>query len=419
MRKLLFLFLTCAFVSLGSPSFAQGVQGIAAVINDDVISIFDLQARLSLIMAGSNTPDSPENRRRLAPEILRRMIDETLQMQEAKRLNIRVADGEIAEALERIERQNNMPKGGLDSFLARYGIDKTVLISQVEPQVAWAKVIGRRLRPQVNVTPEEIDDTLARIKASKGKPEYLLSEIFLRVDDLENEEQLRQVAQRIMQQLQQGASFAALARNFSQTASANDGGDLGWVRTDELGDDLAKSIALTEPGHVVGPIRTLSGFTIMLVRERRVAQGLPVADEEVRLQQLFFPLAPDSPDTLVTQTATRAHTTAARARSCSDMESLAKELATPMSGSLGTLKTSSLPSALRDAIRGLDIGQPSQPIRTDQGIVVLMVCARQGQNTEQDQRQQIERMLTMQRLDAAAGRYLRDLRRTAFVDIRL
>ena len=419
MRKLPFLFLMCGLVLFGSLVFAQNVQGIAAVVNDDVISVFDLQARLSLIISGSNTANTPETRRRMAPEVLRRMIDEILQLQEAKRLNLRVTDDEIAQALEKIERQNNMPKGGLDGFLAKSGIDKATLINQVEPQIAWGKVVGRRLRPQVQVTPEDVDDAMARIKESKGKPEYLLAEIFLRIEDNDNEEAIRQIGQRIMQQLQQGANFAALARNFSQAASANDGGNLGWVRADELGDGLEKPVSQMQPGQVAGPIRTLSGFNILLLRERRVAEGIPEADDEVQLQQLFFPLAANSPDSQVGQMTERARVMAARAKSCGDMETLAGELATPMSGSLGKLKTSSLPAPLQDAIRNLGIGQPSQPIRTEQGLIVLMVCARQGQNTEQEQRQRIERMLTVQRLDAAAGRYLRDLRRAAFIDLRL
>lgn len=419
MKKLSFVFLLCGIVVLGGQAFAQSVLGIAAVVNDDVISVYDLQARLSLIMAGSQTPDSPETRKRLAPEVLRRMIDETLEMQEAKRLNIRVTDDEVDQALARIEQQNNMPKGGLNDFFAKTGIDKAALVSQLEPQIAWSKVVGRRLRPQIQITPEEVDDAIARIKEGKGKPEYLLSEIFLRVDDTENEGQIQQVAQRIMQQLQQGASFAALARNFSQAASANEGGNLGWVRAEELGDDIEKAVTQMKPGQAVGPIRTLGGFNLVLLRERRIAAGLPTTDEEVQLQQLFFPLAANSPQAEAGQTMAKAQAMAARAKSCGDMESLAKELATPLSGSLGKMKTANLPTALQDAIRPLAIGQASQPIRTDNGVIVLMVCARQGQDTEQAQRQHIERMLLMQRLDAAAQRYLRDLRRAAFVDIRL
>jgi peptidyl-prolyl cis-trans isomerase SurA len=419
MRKLLFMFLLCGLVLVGGRAFAQNAQGIAAVVNDDVISVFDVQARLSLIMAGSNTPDTPETRQRLAPEVLRRMIDETLELQEAKRLNIKVNDDEIGQAIERIEAQNNMPKGGLDSFFAKTGIDKVTLINQLEPQIAWAKVVGRRLRPQIHVTPEEIDDAIARIKANKGKPEYLLSEIFLRVEETESEAKILQLAQRIMQQLQQGASFAALARNFSQAASASDGGNLGWVQAEELGDELGKPVSQMQPGQVVGPIRTLAGFNIVMLRERRIGEGLTATDEEVQLQQLFFPLAANSPEPQVNQMMDRARVMATRAKSCGDMEALAKELATPMSGSLGKVKMASLPASLQEAVRPLEIGQPSKPVRTDAGIVVLMACARQGQNAEQDVRQRIERGLTLQRLDAAAGRYLRDLRRTAFVDIRL
>jgi peptidyl-prolyl cis-trans isomerase SurA len=101
------------------------------------------------------------------------------------------------------------------------------------------------------------------------------------------------------------------------------------------------------------------------------------------------------------------------------MENLAKELATPTSGSLGKLKISALPAVVQSAIRDLEIGRPSSPVRNENGLAVLMVCERTGQNTEQEQREQIERMITLQRLDVAAQRYLRDLRRAAFVEVRL
>lgn len=421
MRKLLLILLVWALAAIGNSALAQETQKIAAVVNDEVISLFDLQSRLSLLIAGSDTRDTPEVRRRLAPEVLRRMIDEVLQLQEAKRLNITVSDADVAQAMANIERQNGMPRGGLDAFLATHGIDRLTMVAQVEPQIAWSKVVNRRLRPQIQISPEEINETLARIKASVGKPEYLLAEIFLRVDETENEAQIRQVAQRIIQQLQQqGANFAAVARNFSQAPSAAEGGNLGWIRAEELGDDLADPISQMQPGQIIGPIRTLSGFQIVLLRDRRLATGLTVGDVEVQLQQLFFPLAANAPESQVSDAMARAQAMAARARSCGDMESLARELATPMSGSLGRLKTSSLPAAVRNAISGLEVGRPSNPVRTENGLAVLMVCDRQGgQNAEQEQRQQIERMITLQRLDAAAQRYLRDLRRAAFIDIRL
>ncbi|MDX9860578.1 MAG: peptidylprolyl isomerase, partial [Rhodospirillales bacterium] len=403
MRKLLLILLVWVLAAIGNSALAQETQKIAAVVNDEVISLFDLQSRLSLLIAGADTRDTPEVRRRLAPEVLRRMIDEVLQLQEAKRLNIAVNDADIAQAMANIERQNGMPRGGLEAFLDTHGINRLTMVAQVEPQIAWSKVVNRRIRPQIQISPEEVSETLARIKASAGKPEYLLAEIFLRVDETENEAQISQAAQRIMQQLQQpGANFAAVARNFSQAPSAAEGGSLGWIRAEELGDDLADRISRMQPGQIVGPIRTLSGFQIVLLRDRRLAAGLPAGDVEVQLQQLFFPLAADAPTAQVNDAASRAQAFAARATNCADMESLAKELATPMSGSLGRLKTSSLPPAVRNAINGLDIGRPSGPVRNENGLAILMVCDRQGgQNAEQEQREQIERMLTLQRLDAA------------------
>src|SRR5438046_2448527 len=103
-------------------SLAQETR-IAAVVNDDVISVADLTARLRLIISSSNIEDSPQTQQRISRQVLRNLIDEKLEMQESKRLNITVSDNEVAEAVARIEQQNNMPKGGLDRYLASRGID--------------------------------------------------------------------------------------------------------------------------------------------------------------------------------------------------------------------------------------------------------------------------------------------------------
>lgn len=419
MGKLLKIAVVVCVAMSATAVFAQGFDKIAAVVNDEVISIFDLNSRLSLVIAGSEGKDSPEARRRLAPQILRQLIDETLQLQEAKRLNIRITDTDLERALALIESQNNIKKGMLDSYLAAEGIDKLTLIGQVEPEIAWAKVIGRRIRPQVQVSPEAVDETLARIEAGAGKPEHLLSEIFLRVDDPKNETEVKRVASRISQQLKAGASFPALARNFSQSASGPMGGDLGWVRQGELEDELRTPVAKLQPRQLVGPIRTFGGFHILLLRQRRIAEGLKAPNVKLELQQLFFPIQEGAPSGRAIEEMGRARTLAAKAKNCADMEKLGSELGTGMSGSLGTVNQNDLPAPLRKAVETLDPGRPSEPVRTGNGVVVLMVCSREGAESGGSERNRIERMLTAQRVESAARRYLRDLRRAAFIDIRL
>ena len=175
-----------------------------------------------------------------------------------------------------------------------------------------------------------------------------------------------------------------------------------------------------EPGHVAGPVRTIGGFHILLLREKRISKGLGMSDVSVNLQQLFFPLPDNAGEADIEAVEQKARTASAKAMDCASMETLAAELGTPLSGSLGTVKLGSLPASLRSAVEVLDINKPSAPVRTANGVVVLMVCERKGDDDSQAKaREQVERMIYNQRLDVAAQRYMRDLRRGAFIDVRL
>ena len=413
--------LLLASLLANTPARAQEVQRIAAVVNDEVISVFDVNARLSLVIASSGLKNRPEIRRRLGPQVLRTLIDERLKMQEAKRLDLKVGKRDIDKALGQIERQNNVPKGQLKKFLARQGVDITVLIDRIEASVAWVKVVSRSLRSRVEIGQDEIDETIAEIEANKGKPEHRVEEIFLPVDNPETEKDVRTVAERLLQQLKSGAKFAEMARSFSQSASAAKGGDLGWMKSGQLGEDLGVALLKMQPGQISRPIRSLAGFHILRLRDRRAAAGLTQTDSTVDLRQLFIPL-PANPDrTAVAGGMDMAARLAARARTCQDMANLEKETGSPLSGSLGKIKVSMLPAQFRSVVKNLPVNNPSQPLRSGEGIVVLMVCGREGgeKPSVSSERKKIKEMLMQKRLEMAARQYLRDLRRAAFVDVRI
>ena len=419
MNKFVLPILALALLLGASTAHAQNSQRIAAVVNEDVISVYDLDTRLSLVIKTSQLPNRGEVRRRIAPQVLRRLIDERIQMQEARRLDIEVTEADVERALSQIARQNNVPSGRFDEFLQTEGVDKLALVNQIEPEIAWGKVVRRRLRPSIRIGEEEVEEALDRLRASEGQPEYRLAQIFLRVDNPTNESEVQQVAERLMEQLAAGASFAALARSFSQDASAGNGGSIGWVRQSEVPTDLQPPLAQLRPGEVAGPIRTLGGFYILFMRDQRVARGIDLPEVTVEMQQLFLPITETATEADAAEQIERARALGAQANSCEDMERIAGELGTPMSGSLGQLTESSLPPTLQNVVRGLEIGHASEPVRTDVGIVVLMICQREGGEIDETIRERIENLLVMQRMDIAARRYLRDLRRAAFIDVRL
>lgn len=267
------------------PAAAQGVQRIAAVVNEDVISAYELNQRVLMVMVTGKIPDTPENRRRLSSQILRNMIDEQLQLQEAKRLNIRVSDEEIDKVLGRLNEQNELPAGSLEKILGRANVDLNVLRTKLRADESWDKIIRNQLRQQVFISDEDVEEELKRLNAVKDLPQHRVAEIFLPVDNPDNEKQVLELANRLIQQTRKGAKFSALAREFSQSASAAVGGDLGWVTKGQLDTELENTIAGMSKGQIAGPIQTLAGYYILfMIQEFDPSAGgpdakLPTADD--------------------------------------------------------------------------------------------------------------------------------------------
>jgi len=406
-------------VASTNASKAQETLGIAAVVNEDVISLFDLQSRIDLLIATSNQKNTPENRRRHARQVLNQLINEKLQIQEAKRLGIKVSDKEVNRAFATIARRSKMTPKKLTEYLAQINVDKDVLMNKLRAQIGWGRTVNQLFRSEISIGSEEIDDIINEISKSKGKPEYLVAEIFLAIDKPENAGEFRKVADNIISQLKAGADFSVLARNLSQSASAAVGGDLGWIRQGQLAPKLDKAIANMADGSLSPPLQTLSGFHILLKRKSRIGQGLTSDDEKVDLFQVYLPLPPSATADDVKAGLDAAAKMTAGATSCDAMADIAKKTGSKLSGRLGKVKTASLPAQTRKLVGDLAINKPSQPIRSGDGVAVLMVCGREGKLTLSQIRDNIETSLLNDRLDILARRHLRDLRRTAFLDIRI
>ncbi len=237
--------LICGWLVLPSLPLAQDsatVQRIAAVVNDDVISLFDIENRITLLIATSGMPNNPEVRTRLRQQVLRTLIDERLQVQEANRIHAVASDKEVTDAIGRIESANRMPAGSLLKALAADGIDSGSLLAQIKAGISWQKVVTRRLRPSLDIGQDEIDEVIERINSEKGTTEYLLAELFLAVEGPDQEEEVRNNLEQMLDQMRRGVSFSAMAQQFSQSASASQGGDIGWVEKGSLDPEVVNVI---------------------------------------------------------------------------------------------------------------------------------------------------------------------------------
>lgn len=257
-------------------------EKIAIIVNDDAVSYSDITDRMRLIMASSGLPDNPEIRQNIMPQIVGSLIDEQIRLQEAEKLELEVTQGEINAGFENLAQNNNITADQFREALEYRGVNITTLYDQIRSQIAWSKVVQAKLRSQVNVSERDIQNALDRQQASLGKREYLISEIFLPVEDVKEQGQVLGLAQNLVRDMRaQKAPFFRVAQQFSKSAGAAKGGDLGWVQQGQLSPEIDKVLPQTEAGSITAPIRTLSGFHILLLREVRVIseETMPGRDE--------------------------------------------------------------------------------------------------------------------------------------------
>lgn len=394
---------------------------IAAVVNDQVISVGDLRSRLKMVMLSSNMANTPENQQRIANQVLRTLVDEKLQMQEAKRQNITATDDEINRAIAQIAKQNNMQPDQLSEVLKASGIERSALVDQLTASIVWTKLV-RRLVSQTNVvSDEEVDYALKRLNETASEPQSRVAEIFLAVDNPQQEDEVRRLAERLTEQMKQGARFSAIAQQFSQSATAAVGGDMGWVRPEQLSPELGKVVAQMRPGELSAPIRTPGGYYLLLVLDRRSGKAGGTDDSLLHLVQIVFPLPAQASEAVRRTAIAEAQNAKTTAKSCEDLLKIGKEKGSPQLSSEGRLRADQISPAMRNLVLGLQPGQASQPIVQRNGVGVIMMCEKAASSSPPPvpTREEVTETLMRQRLDNLARRYIRDLRRTAFVDVRL
>lgn len=408
-RVFLYLFLSLA----AGAAAAQDTLRAAAVVNDEIISMLDVDMRIRLAILSIGQGDTPELRRRILPQVMRTLIDERLQSQEAERLDIKVSDKQVEAAIDTIAAQNNMSAAAFKDLMARRDVLVSALEDQVRAQLVWRTLVARRIRPEVQVTDEEVDEVVNRVASTRGSVQRRVSEIFLSVDSVLEEDAVRANAQRLFEELRKGANFVALARQFSESATAARGGDLGWVSPGQLPEEIEQVLARMKPGTIAPPIRSLRGFHIVLLREERQQA---FGDISLNLKQVLFTLPEAASEDDRRAAVARATEVRNRIDGCDGLDELARAAGSPGSGDLGTVNLADLPEAIRAAVAGLPIGRPSEPLAIGTGIGVLVVCAREESGID---RERIREGLINQRIDLLSRRFMRDLRRAANVDIRI
>ena len=397
---------------------AQGLRVVARV-NDDAITDFDLSQRVQFSIKTIGLQDTPELRQRMAAQVLRQMIDEKLQIQNAKRLGLNATDAEVQQRLAEIERGAGLSPGQFKLFLQSIGVPYEIAAQQFEAQISWTKVVRRKVRPQVDVSEAEIDDALSRMRSNVGKTESHVAEIFVPVDKADNAADAKRSTERILEQLKRGAPFAAIAQQFSQGTSAQTGGDLGWVLPGSLDPALDAAIDKLQPRQFSEPIRSAAGWHILYVVDRRQFATTRNDDIRLNLVQMTLSLPVNASPDETNTASSEAQKAMSSVRQCSDLHAQARQLKGATSGDLQGVRAGDLSAnrQMYEEIPKLQVGGTAGPFRVAEGLQVVSLCSRVGGNGLPT-RDAISQQLLLQKMDAAARRYMRDLRRVATIDVK-
>lgn len=414
LRRLFILALAAALLFIPS-AHAQESMRIIAVVNESAITSLELATRLRIAIVASRLEDTPEVRQRLAPQVLRALIDERIREQEAARQGINIPESAVDDKIDQLAAENKMERAQFEQMLAKNGIPVESLKDQIRTEIAWVSVVRRRFQSNIVISQEDIAAARNRIIESQGEAEYLLSEIFLPADDASQSSSAAEAAQRLLEELNEGANFGAVARQFSQSATAARGGDLGWVQLSDIAPELRDAVQTLESGKVTGPIESEGGYHILLLRDRRENSGSG-ASGTVDMKQLLLQLQEGATPSQVADATDSARSLRENIASCEEAAEAGGSV-DAIAGDLTGVNIATLPSNLQSVAISLPIGRASEPIRIADGIAVYVVCARnisESGPSDQDLREQLLR----ERLDMLSRGFLRDLRRTSFVDIR-
>jgi peptidyl-prolyl cis-trans isomerase SurA len=394
-----------------------GIRKATAIVNGEVITGSDIDHRLALMLASSNIQLPPEEVERVRAQILRNLIDETLQVQAAAQQDITIPTADIDAYYQRVAQNTRRTPAQFNAYLQSIGSSAQSLRRQIRGELSWQRLQRRQIEPFVTVGEDEVQALIDRLNASRGTAEYRVAEIFVSATP-ESAAQVEANAARIVQQIRAGANFPAYARQFSEASTAALGGDLGWVRSEQLPAEIGGLVTQMPVGALSDPIAIPGGFSIVMLVDKRQILVADPRDAMLSLMQITVGLPAGMSRAQAEARATDLGTRTQAMGGCGRAQATAQEIGGELVAN-DQVRVRDLPPALQQMLLNLAVGQASPPFGSQERISVLVLCGRDDPPAvTAPNAEEITRQMEEERVGRRAQRYLRDLRRDAVVDYR-
>jgi peptidyl-prolyl cis-trans isomerase SurA len=282
-------------VNVNQDALAQQKHSVVAVVNNEVITDLDVKKRAQLIIASTGLSNDSKTFLLVKDQVLQMLIDEKLIAAEAKSLSLEADDMDMNFAMNSIAEKNNISMNELDKYLKRINVAKDELERQIRHQLLWNKIIQSAIKPRITVSDKEVEENLNAVaKALENSREEIeqikIAEIVLYSRKNKNQANLQALTEKLYEEINKGVSFAKLARDFSQSATASSGGEIGWVYFSQLSPQFADGVKNVSNGEVSRPILLNDGIHIIKVLDKKVKvrSDIPEKINEEQIKDWLF-----------------------------------------------------------------------------------------------------------------------------------
>ena len=407
------------------PGRVELVDRIVAVVNNEVITQFELSARVGRVLKELAQRGTPlPGREPLERQVLERMILDKVQLQLARDTGLRVDDLDLDRTIARIAEGNNMSLTQFRTTIEKDGIPWDKFREEVRIEIILSRLREREVDNKITVAESEIDNFLADQSEAKGAAvEYNVAHILLRVPEQARPEQLEQQRSRaidVVKRLRGGADFAQVAAVYSDAPDGLSGGAMGWRAQDRLPELFVEALAKLQPGDVSDVLRSPAGFHVLKLIDRRGAAALREV-EQFHLRHILV-----RTNELVSEDDAKRKLTQLRERivNGADFGELARlhsdDSSASRGGDLGWLYPGDTVPEFERAFAPLKDKEVSQPVKTPFGWHLIQVLERRTADaSEERKRMEARKALRDRKSDEAYQEWLRQLRDRAYVEYRL
>ena len=394
------------------------VISIVAIVNDDPITIMDLNSRIQLIIVSSNLPNNLKTRKSLNGQVIQSLINEKLQSQAAERLGIRVTDQEITNNITFIENNNNMENGKLIEALLMNGVPRPALPTRLKANIILEKLLQQVIRPKVLINNNEIKNEYNNYLSNEGKNEYKFSEITFNFNNLSKNTDIILIAKQIRKKIIEENNFDVIAKRINENGTGAYKKTSQWRLKNNIDSKTYDNIKNLKKNSISELLLLNTSVSIIRLDDKRkfLIPDLSKTVEDISVLSFDLPINKNKTNSLLKEIKNKT----INLKSCNEMLALAKVEGNKKGRHIGKVLLKDLPEYFIEKINNIEINQPTTPILAEDGIYVVMICERDNElNQEFALKEMIKANIITRSTNILKERYLLDLNRKALIDIRM